>query len=525
MAAPHITTAEDATLEATDKVFSAALAHLRKLLRIKNSTSSSFLRLPTEIIIRILSFVNEGCYHDWRSIFSTCHRIFRIMLESTEPWWKVNFNHTTSSLKAAQLALLRSKGNPRKLIAGFGGRVSSICQDAVSFLSDWENGQVFQNTRLHTLEFSGTPAVFSSLSWVLEGSLPHLEHLTIQILPPFNNYLHLDGPLSLYLPTNIPLRTLDLFNIFPFWSPGRLTGLRELHLRFGFYFARLSMLEDELLGILNASPQLERLSLQRIRVGDNPQLHPKHVVQLPSLTSLSLENSPEVVGHILAHMDIPVISSLTIVTYIPFDKEKQAFGYIFPDDHVSTKLFSDPPVFKIEELDCEFIHHTPWNTLTFHIGNFKMKLMSAHSLDAGITTWFPLVPSSLTTLQTNFSMLDQQEWREFFLTHREVRSVECGWYAFESLWDALSPVQEGDHQVVLCPSLGSICFQVNSEGAGLTSLLSCLRDRKATGFGLKHLNINGVDRQEAWKMAEDFRPLVEVLEVKLSPIVSPTLTH
>ena len=44
------------------------------------------------------------------------------------------------------------------------------------------------------------------------------------------------------------------------------------------------MLEDEFLGVLDASPQLEGFSLERIRLGDNKQLPPKLVVQLPSLT-------------------------------------------------------------------------------------------------------------------------------------------------------------------------------------------------------------------------------------------------
>jgi hypothetical protein len=77
------------------------------------------------------------------------------------------------------------------------------------------------------------------------------------------------------------------------------------------------MLEDELLGILDASPQLERLSLARIRVGNNPWLPPKRIVQLPRLTSLLLANDPEVVGYILGHVDVPTIASPIFLRAFP----------------------------------------------------------------------------------------------------------------------------------------------------------------------------------------------------------------
>ena len=54
----HLNTVDDA-LDQTDKTRTAALAHLRKLSRLKNGIRSPLLRLPTEIIVHILSFVND----------------------------------------------------------------------------------------------------------------------------------------------------------------------------------------------------------------------------------------------------------------------------------------------------------------------------------------------------------------------------------------------------------------------------------------------------------------------------------
>lgn len=191
------------------------------------------------------------------------------------------------------------------------------------------------------------------------------------------------------------------------------------------------MLED-VFEILNASPQLERLSLGPISTADNPQPPSERVAQLPNVTSLSLENYAHVVGYILAYVDAPALSPLDIIAYILNNQENQAVDDIFPHGHTSTRLFSDPPVFKIGWPGINFKCDVICLTLTLHIGNFKIKLVSPKSFETRTTPWFSLVPSSLTNLQVDSKlMLNQEEWREFFQTHREVRSIECGRSPFE----------------------------------------------------------------------------------------------
>ena len=131
----------------------------------------------------------------------------------------------------------------------------------------------------------------------------------------------------------------------------------------------------------------------------------------------------------------------------------------------------------------------------------------------------------------DFSELDRQEWRYFFQTHQKVHSIECSLNkanAFRSLLGVLQPAQEGRHQVVLCPSLESICFKLHSEPY-LNSLLNCLRARKNVGFKLKYLNVGDNGGREAWKMAKDFRTLVGALEIESPPVkvwrVSPVLAR
>ena len=528
----HVKIVDD-ELDQTDKARTVALVHLRKLSRVKNRIRSPLLRLPTETIVHILSFVNDRGYRsDWQAIFQTCHYILRLMLNQTEVWGSVCFGDSVSSMKAAHIAFARSNGNPQKVVAKFGHQ--GMTENTAGRLYYWRHRKVFQNARLHTLKFTGTPDDFSYFSWILEGPLPRLSNLVIEIKSPLDElgYLDkLDKPVPLQLPNDVPLTTLRLENVTLSCSPRHFTGLRELRLDFSDCVYVTAMPEDELLGILDASPRLERLSLVDLKV-DNIQQHPpERVVQLPSLTFLFLENGPEVVGYILARMDVPVITSLNISAniHVPRQDAAQALRLIFPDRRFPERLLSDPLVFKIGEED----HTRTWPSLVFRIGRFKIDFESRTFLEGltnGVTVWFPLVPRFVATLQGDFSKLKQQEWREFFQSHREVLSIDCFRPEVSSLstplWDALSPVQD---QPVLCPTLDSVRFRVRHEETCLTSLLNCLRCRKNAGFKLRHLNIDDNYKWDAWKMAEDFRPLVEVLELKFPPAeiqnVSPAPTR
>jgi hypothetical protein len=528
MAPSRIKTSDDAKLEKTDEALALALLHLRTLLRVKNRLRSPFLRLPAETIIRILSFTNLGRHHHWQSIFSTCHRINEIMREATDVWWKVTYNCTLCSLRAADLALMRSKGTPQMLVADLGSWSSWRYPDAASFLGHWKDERVFQGSKLHTLEFYGIPSAFTHFSWILEGPLPRLEHLKIRVLPQLDDLdsvIPLRKPVALQLPTDMPLRVLDLDNASPSCPPYYFTGLRELHLRFQYCRNNVIMPEDSLLEILDASPELERLSLGQVTVGNNQRLPPKRIVLLPKLTSLWLSNDPEAVGYILAHMDIPAIASLDIHARSSSGDVTQTFSHSFPNDRLPKRLFSDPPTFGIGATD----NGEEWPSIGLNIGSFGIRFESrffSASRNA-VMACIPLVPSSVTALQGDLSMLDKQEWRDFFRSHPEVRSIECFEFkgsSLKALWDALSPVQ-GDDRDVSCPSLESIRLTVLCEEVQLGPLLSCLRDRKGAGFKLKHLNIDDDGRRKVYKMAEEFRPLVEVLEVKFPSIETQRVSH
>ena len=269
----------------------------------------------------------------------------------------------------------------------------------------------------------------------------------------------------------------------------------------------------------------------RISVGENQRLPPERTVQLSRLTFLLLANSPEVVGYILAHMDIPAVAALEIYAKISDGDAAQALGLLL-DDRLPKRLFSDPPVFEIGNR----IARAETHDMGCNIGGFEIKFQSSRHSNLSQNAFvvcIPLVPSFVTTLQADSSEFDQEVWRELFRSHPEVRSIGCYGTGtqYRSLWDALSPVR-GQNPIVSCSNLESIHFEAAAENskAQLMPLLTCLRDRKTAGFMLRRLNIDDDGKPgEAHLMAEDFRPLVEVLEVTFPPIeiqrVSSILTH
>ena len=507
--APTFVNTNDTTLKKTENEVAAVLVHLTKLLRLKNWLCSPLLRLPAETIAHILSYIMEyvDCPSVWRPIFSTCHRIYSIMCTATELWWKID----CARVGVAHLTFLRSNGSPRVMTVDYAWNLNSQI-----LLEDWRKNRVFHGHRLHTLSFYGFPSHIAHLSWIFEHPLPRLENLRVTFNRPDDN----DGnelpapdpavsqlPVALQLPTDMPLRELVLRNITLPWSPSLFIGLRELCLSFDTV---VEIPEDELLGILDASPQLEHLSLIQVepRTPAGDKIRRERIVQLPGLAFLELETRPGVVGYILTHIFIPAITSLQVRSgFSPWDVA-QSLDFVIPDDHPRKRLFSDPPVFKIET----FGHGWGSGTVFAQIGGFTILFDfdgdDGTVRDTIVTRIQRLIPPSVTTLKIGSSWFGLDEWRGFLSSHPEVRSIEATRRPEntlpELLWDALSP--SSADAAPLCPRLESISLFGDPEH---TYILNCLRNRKNAGFKLKHLRV----ARAADELVEEFNPWVEVVEV------------
>ena len=204
-------------------------------------------------------------------------------------------------------------------------------------------------------------------------------------------------PLHLELP-GMPLqvKVLDLCNVTLSWSSQshRFNGLRELHLNFRDYDHIVTIPEDDLFGIFDASPRLERLSLLRVGhqipvIGDVP-LPPKRILQFPNLASLSLENDHVVVKHTLKFMDLPVINSLKIRSFISPDVAQTTISLFFPDDRLPVRLFPNPSTFAVRPIDEESV-----SSIEAEIGSVTLQLdfdegeLGRSSFMTCIPNWFP----------------------------------------------------------------------------------------------------------------------------------------
>jgi len=520
---------DDVLSRKTEREVMAELTHLRKLFRVRNRLRSPLLQLPTETILRILSFImvnlDSYFYTDgWRSIYRTCHRIHEIMRSATELWWRVDCVRT----RTAHFILMRSKGNPRVLVSDLRSVSDGRIAATEKILDHWRDKQGFRGHRLHTLEFFGSPSSFGHFSWILERPLPRVRHMKIHVTDILAEE-EIDSvtphPVTLELPMDEPLQVLDLRNVVLPWSSqvNLFNGLRELRLNFRNCDPAVIIPEDELFGILDASPQLECLSLVRVGhevpVKDDEPLPPKRILQFPNLASLTLDNDPMVIKYTLAYMDLPVITSLEIRSFVSWDIAQTFKNRLFPDDRLLTRLFPNPPKFAVRTVGMEDVDAS----IEIDVGGIKLRFdfpLGQGELGRGVVmSCIPsLVPPSVTALELEYTQLNEREWRDFFTSHPEVRSIECsefcGVAVSRSLWDALSP--SGEDTGIPCPRLESILITSYTNDVVFTPLADCLRKRQTAGFKLRRFRMVDYHRfiTDMDGFDEEFGPLVEVLEAR-----------
>lgn len=498
--------------DSLEKEIATVISHQKKLLRLKNWLCSPLLRLPEETIIHIISFIVD---HDeysivWKPVYSSCHRVYTIMRTATGLWWKINCRWA----READLAFSRSRGSPRVIIA----ELSPWNRDAREVLDRWRDKRALHGHRLRRLELFGYPSDIARFQWIFEEPLPRLNHLKIHFSPRplLSSSESLQIPITLPLPADMPLLTLDLRNTKLPWSSNLFCGLTELRLDFRDC-DHVEISEEELLKILGASPQLTSLSLMQVgpraTVGpDTRRPSPEKILRFPRLASVELDNSPAIVGYIMANIEIPAINSLQIRSPISSWDLARSLDLLVPNHRLQKRLFSHPPIFEIETTDDGLS-----DLMILNIGSFKICFDFDFDdvvamRDAIMARIQPLVPRSVTTLKIDFSEseLEGLEWKEFLSSHPELRLIECSKSSSdpeaESLWDALLP-SAAAKPVIVCPKLETISIA----GYPSTRLLNCLLNRKDAGFELKYLKVEkSLNRQ---KLTEDYGHLVGSLEV------------
>jgi len=388
-------------------------------------------------------------------------------------------------------------------------------------LDYWRDEQALHGHRLHTLELSGALSDIARFSWIFERPLPRLHRLRIGFFGPLDNdpdqsQLPVPAPLALQLPVDLPLQALDLTNATLPWSSNLFAGLRELRMDFKSCEAVVDISADELLGVFDASPQLESLSLIQVRPripvrNGQPQYAPTRIAQLPNLASLKLDNSPEYASYTLSHMNIPAIDSLEIRFHVVPSELSRSLRFLLPNHRLPNRLFSNPPEFEIRITDDD----GSLNLMYATIGGFKLHFDFGFDEEEAIrdaisTCVPPVIPPFAAILKLDNLKLSEEEWREFLRSHPEVHSIKfANSSVSKSLWDALSPT--GTDAVPLCPKLESVLLFCGPETS--SSLRGCLLNRKNAGFRLRCLEVEGLDD----KLVEEFCLLVEELQVIDAP--------
>ena len=539
-----ISSVDNALSQRTEQEVVAVLVHMAKLLRTRNWLCSPLLRLPTEVIIHILSFVMTGLApsshcHPWKPVQLICHRIRRIMCDAVELWWGIDCRYT----RTAHFILARSEWDPQLIFTDLRCMEEERLAVIEKTLNYWRDKQRFKGHRLQTFKFYGSQFNIDNFSWIFERPLLRLESLTIKIIDAIeeDEISILLYPVTLELPVDadMPLKVLDLRNVTIPWSshPHLFSRLRELRLSFRDCFEIVTIPEDELFGVLGASPQLEHLSLlqvgHEVPVRDGRLLPPKRTLKLTNLASLCLDNDPMVVKYVLSYMDLPVIHSLEIRSLISSDLAHTPIDLFFPDDRLSSRLFPNPRTLAIKT-----VGRGRDASIEIEIGGVGLRL--DFPLGEGergrniVMSCIPnLVPPSVTALKLEYTTLEERGWRDFFMSHPQVRSIECTEFSrmpiSREFWKGLSPAGEGGAGVP-CPELESISIVVSyCRKIAFTPISNCLRDRQAVGFKLRNLKLMGSygSLADMEGFHEEFTPLVEVAEAKTDgyrTLVRPFLT-
>ena len=354
-----------------------------------------------------------------------------------------------------------------------------------------------------------------------------MENLTINIIDSIEDDEMQPSlrPAALALPMDMPLQVLDLRNIMIPSSHSRLfNGLRELSLNFRDCDDIMVLSEDELFGVFDASPQLERLSLLRVGhqvpVRNGRPLPPKCILQFPNLTSLSLENNPTVVKYTLAYMDLPAIDSLKIRSFIAWEVAYTLPDLFFPDDRLPARLFPIPQTLAVRTVGLGGRN----SSMEIDIGRIGLRLdfpfgQGERGRNIVMSCIPQLVPPSVVSLELEPTDLEERGWGDFFASHTQVRSIEYeqpSWVpASGTLWDALSPAGE-EATDVPCPELESISVTSSFTmiGTSLTALSNSLRNRQAAGFKLRRLKM--MDHKgflaDIEGFHDEFGPFVETAE-------------
>ena len=316
-----------------------------RALKYRRNALAPISSLPTEVTTLIFSFLHPTssaftpCKKRdpdplaWLRVAHVCHQWREIALNQPLFWSHIDFDNL-SSVGTAEI-LARAKTAPLYLDARFLGYKWDDARLG-RFYAFQEKLQVCIPRICHLLFSAETPAIFEILEGLISPA-PTLERLSLTCE---NHHDSEDDvvPDTLFSGITPRLSCLELRGYGISWKSPLLRGLTYLDIRSPSVCPSLSVWLDA----LDEMPQLEMFALhQASPVADDDGPFPfdvKRTATLPSLTHFDISESPQDCGFVLAHLDLPALSCLSIKTifnFPPVDNVHDVFPYITQHTHGS----------------------------------------------------------------------------------------------------------------------------------------------------------------------------------------------
>ncbi|CAL1710422.1 unnamed protein product [Somion occarium] len=488
-------------------------------LRTRANDYAEIHSLPDDILTNIFNLVVDEDHRLERQMFmnlklsAVCRRWRGVALDSQLLWTEIDI----SNLVRAAAFLERSGTAPvdTYLDGGFYGTGGGD-PSRVDGFGLWEtlSPHAYHITSLYIeVPFTQMQALLESLDCAFNSLV------NLRLLCPIEKGENRDSFQTIpYNPPSISaVQELDLYKVIVPWNSLAYAGLRDLDLRYQVSSPANAPTMDQFLNVLQRSPDLEFLRLAfagpMLDSSFTTYPEPQRKVELRSLKSLTLYNHPLDIGHLLAHLDLPVStcinihailsSSTTICDLFPRGCTLPIFDEITGISLGYTKSY----------IEC------PWEDLSLRLEGFvKTDPISRISVDfkwpedagndgwaAGIPQTFRSLPiifarSGITSLEVtcSYHAFTADDWRSVLSSFPELilliaKPLSPAYYVpsanVEDLIEVLTPPL-GPYLPVLCPELRQLKLgSFNMGSAFISTLMDCVSARKSRDAGLCMLKL------------------------------------
>ena len=506
-------------LDTVDADIESTLHRSIHLRRRNNFLASSFLRLPTELILKIFVHaidLGRPLSHNDSPLVLTaiCHQLREVGITFPQLWSTVDFITPLTT----ELYLERCKYDPHILLA-MESRFTLYCPaEDQKWEAVWEKleGRTFNN--LHSLVFEGASHAFADRMVGVLRRAPNISNIDLS----YFYRVHLHGELSWSLSDPVPhLSTLRLRNFYISWTSPLLRNLNHLTLDPGIFFIS-SPIETFLTALANC-PDLETLDLSYAGPDqlDSHQDNCDTIVQLRRLRGLSLRfRNPSEIRYILSHIGYSASTAVRLKASVGAGADlSEAISQLLPPCKVEALQRSQRSKALTVRLDDVYTFFTNTLSVCFCPYGYVGSRHSPQVLSRFASKIVEVVGRDTVT------SLDMQAWQTIFpdgmwkvLSHQlprleriryDLDEVEGGADSPDPFVLVFSQPFEGGP---ICPQLQhmELPWRVFTQDSSAAVLKRALTERGACGRRLKRIGLSDdAGERDKTVALEPFRDLVD----------------